>query len=141
MRAVSSHCSQTKSRVNLVWRVVLALFVLRALIPVGFMPDFSAAKQGRIALAFCTVGGAKTRLVDVPGRSVQDDSGKSGEHASSGECPFAASASPGLLPVVSLALPLFPIFSDATASTFEAFVSASPRGPPLGSRAPPSLLS
>jgi len=140
MSAVSRHHSRKEQWVIFTWRVALALFVLRALVPLGFMPDFSAKGQGGISLAFCTVGGAKTRLVDLAESPEKNESGKLGEH-SRGECSFAVSASPALPATRSVVLTQEPSNAASVAKASSVVAPASPRGPPLGSRAPPVLLS
>jgi len=52
MRVASPIASQRQRRMNIVWRCVLALFALRALLPVGFMPDFAANDHHRMTLVF-----------------------------------------------------------------------------------------
>jgi len=52
MCVASSIATKRQRRMNIVWHCVLALFALRALLPVGFMPDFSANDHHRMTLVF-----------------------------------------------------------------------------------------
>jgi hypothetical protein len=141
MSAASRHHSKKAQWVIFTWRVALALFVLRALVPLGFMPDFSAKGQARISLAFCTPGGAKSRLVDLAETPEKDPSGKLGAHSGSGECSFAVSASPALPATQIIVFTKEYSIAISVAKASPVVASASLRGPPLGSRAPPVLLS
>lgn len=125
------------------WRVSSLAFVLafcamfvRAVVPVGFMPDMAAVAQGKIQLVLCTVDGPISIAL----------SDASPDHSSSASqlepCPFGLAgasvplldARPGMLivrvanragawPVSHVALPVQP----AT-------------GPPIGARAPPPSI-
>lgn len=117
-------------RTILLWRAVLVLFTLRALIPVGYMPDFAGVEQGRIALAFCTASGGETRFVDLAGLSAKDDANKSGHHAHGGECPYAVAASPALFSAKVPVAPLFSSVESPAAHQQTILTSSSPRGPP-----------
>jgi len=129
--------SRRQRRDAALWRLVALLFALRALVPAGFMPDVAQAQQGRFALAFCTATGAKTRLADLA--TFTKDDGKSGGHSAAGECSFAVSAAPALPAALPFALPAASPVAAAAASA-PLLLAAAPRGPPLGSRAPPALL-
>lgn len=47
--------------------ILAAVMLMRAMIPVGFMPDLSAAGQGRFGIAICTGDGARTIPFDHDG--------------------------------------------------------------------------
>lgn len=130
---------RSRRRTLLVWRWVAVLFTLRALLPVGFMPDFAAARDGRIALAFCTAGGLKTQRVDAAAAS-KDDGGKAAVHAAD-ECPFGLALSPALPATTTTGLAVAAAGPDPDVSATASVLPPAPRGPPLGSRAPPSSLS
>lgn len=131
--------SRRQQRHASIWRFVLLLFALRALVPAGFMPDFSAAQGGRFALAFCTANGPKTRVVDLVSSASKDDAAKSGSHGVAGECSFGVSAAPALPAIATVALPAAARVPAAHVSA-PLLTASTPRGPPLGSRAPPALL-
>lgn len=119
---------------------LLALATLfRALVPVGYMPDASALRQGRLEISFCSAaGGAPTvlqALIDsAPHDAHQDD-------ATAQECPFWMVAHQALdLPPAPCAAPLAAISGvppDLPAA--RALPPLPPAGPPLGPRAPPIL--
>ena len=133
-------CAATLARLML-----LVLLAARAFVPVGYMPDAQALKQGRLALGFCSAGGGAfpgmSGLAAPPGQA----DGHSGHHDPSQhvgagqECPFGLIAHQALdLPTaVALAPVLLRGFVQAPR------VADSPRppmpaaGPPLGQRAPP----
>jgi len=141
MRSASPNTNQRQRRMNIVWRCVLALFVLRALLPVGFMPDFSAGSHHGMTLVFCTMGGGKPHLMDMSGTAGKADSGKATHHMGEGECAFAVAAAPALPTVLSLELPVFEHLADAVSEEQRFIRPGSTRGPPLGARAPPDSLS
>lgn len=154
-------CAATLARLML-----LVLLAARAFVPVGYMPDAQALKQGRLALGFCSAGGGAfpgmAGLAAPPGHAevhaeVHAEAhaeahadglhGHSGHHAPSQhvgagqECPFGLIAHQALdLPTaVALAPVLLRGFVQAPR------VADSPRppmpaaGPPLGQRAPPRI--
>jgi hypothetical protein len=53
-----------------VWlsHALLAAFVLKALIPAGFMPDFSGAEGGAFKMVVCTASGTKVVTTDADGK-------------------------------------------------------------------------
>ena len=117
----------------------LLLFALRAVVPVGYMPDLGALRDGQVQIIICTGTGTQALLVDQSGHPVED--GGAADHAGASDCAFAISTATALaLPsaVPSLSLPLA---AGRTARTSEAGTSFPPaQGPPLGPRAPPILL-
>lgn len=50
--------------------VLLCAFVLRALIPVGYMPDFGSLNRGALKVVICTGAGSKTLVLDATGDPV-----------------------------------------------------------------------
>jgi len=122
-------------------RLALLFFVLRAAIPVGYMPDLGQLKHGEVRIVICTGSGTQALLVDEQGQPVDDANGKSGPHAAAGDCAF------GIATVQALALPdtpatiARPIFTVALPVAGEGHaLRPLAQGPPLGSRAPPFLL-
>lgn len=124
-------------RIALLWHLLLGLFLLRSLIPVGFMPDYSA--KGGIALAFCTSSGLQ-ESADLAVESGHDLAGHA-KHQHKGECAFAVSSAAPLASSAPVASGSFEPVSIAILASSLHHLPGSPRGPPLGSRAPPSFLS
>ncbi|WP_233238790.1 DUF2946 family protein [Bordetella sp. LUAb4] len=135
--------------------LLLLAVLLRALIPVGYMPDPAALRQGMFRMSLCSAGGAMSHM-DMPGMSDSDPSGHaghmmhtvgdmashapdSGEHSAGTECPFWAAAHVALdLPPVIIE----PVLATPRDAVIRFEVPASlpplpPAGPPLGPRAPP----
>ncbi|MCR9074203.1 MAG: hypothetical protein NXI18_21250 [Alphaproteobacteria bacterium] len=118
---------------------LLVLVMLRAAIPVGFMPDLDALRDGWIEIVICTPGGLKTIAVsDAKGGPAGSEDGSS-TGPSAHECPFDAVVSQAALladPVLDIgyavALAAKPVTAGTAAPTLQSF------GPPLGSRAPPA---
>lgn len=126
-----------------VWQVLFCLTVLlflcRALIPVGYMPDFSGAREGTFSITICTTSGTSTILVDANGQAIEPSSG---DHTDNQECSFCLAASQTLMPagqvpalVMSVAHRTVPLLHGN-----HALPPLPALGPPLGSRAPPSNL-
>jgi len=127
------------------FRALLYLLVLatcfRALVPVGYMPDAGALRQGRLEISFCSAaGGAPTvlqALIDAP---------RQGEHsddAAAQECPFWMVMQQALdLPAMPdvAALPAMPRERPDTPRSFT-LPPLPPAGPPLGPRAPPARFA
>lgn len=120
---------------SLPWRILiclaLAAFLLRAVVPNGFM---AAPSASNFTLALCSAAGSLNITLDVPEQS--DD-----KHVPADTCAFGALAAHVVLPETILA----PVLSAAQARTvpdiavYHAAPALPPLGPPLGSRAPPSL--
>ncbi|MDQ2137619.1 DUF2946 family protein [Alcaligenaceae bacterium B3P038] len=122
------------------WLCLLVLaFVVRALIPAGFMPRADPAQGGEMALSLCTsTGDMVTMTVDM-GRPAPDTPDP---HHASADCAFnmlshqALTLPPGLAAVVSASAARViapPVVRQAALPPLPA------AGPPLGSRAPPRL--
>nr|WP_312477349.1 DUF2946 family protein [Achromobacter ruhlandii] len=126
---------------GVLWVLLLAL-MLRGFVPAGYMPDASALEKGRVELTFCTAAGTVSTVF----LSLTDDQAATshqGEKADSGlNCPY------GLLTHVASAPPAADLSASLTVPSvraifFEVSRALPPlpaQGPPLGSRAPPSLL-
>jgi len=113
--------------------LLLSAFVLRALIPVGYMPDFSAVAQGVFKVVICSASGAKTLTVDANGHHVPDKSIPSHDQP----CAFA-----GLAKFATPVLDVIEVASPEVAAqpvAFGEFKLWPPvrAGPVLGSRGPP----
>lgn len=114
--------------------MLAALVILRGLIPVGFMPDVDAFKNGAFDIVMCTGMGFST--IDL------DEGGSSPSHASSDYnahtiCPFVGVMATVLLLVVVISLLNITtnrrVFTRVDQSYQPSFFnrSAPPRGPPL----------
>jgi hypothetical protein len=129
-----------KSARRCVARLILVLFALRAVVPVGYMPDLGALEHGQVRIVVCTGAGFKSLLVDEAGQPVDaQESGKS-QHAGA-DCPFGTAAAKALLAptlVVALAPPAYEQHFRHPGSGVALLPPA--QGPPLGPRAPPTVL-
>jgi hypothetical protein len=117
------------------WAALLGLVLaLRLLTPTGFMPSF---EDGRIAVVSCD-----GVVIAPPPPMTMAHHGHQGEHqhgkAGHPPCPYAAGASPVLLPVDSLAGLELPLMAATVvaAFAFEFRVRARPDRPP--STGPPA---
>ena len=120
-----------------VWlgHALLVAFVLKALIPAGFMPDFSGADGGPFKIVICTANGTKIVDADVDGTPHDGSVAKHmGEPCSLGS--LAAFTPPDLLATVAS-----PATDAASLAPLQLSVSLPPAraGPANGSRAPPFL--
>ncbi|MFD4841320.1 DUF2946 family protein [Achromobacter sp. NPDC058515] len=123
---------------GVLWLALLAL-ALRALVPAGYMPDARALHDGRLEVTFCSAAG------DLSTLSVAlspEGGGKAGHDAADtgAQCPFGLLAHVAPAPAPALA----PILVSAGRRTtlppvYRALPPQPAQGPPLGSRAPPSL--
>lgn len=121
------------------WRtlsgLLLLAFLLRAFIPVGYMPLHAAGQAGGLSITLCITGLSQTVLKAL----ALDQSHQQGTDSYLGECAFGTAASSPALPFAPTLFWL-PIFSGIPAYIALAAADQAPmvvRGPPLGSRAPP----
>lgn len=112
--------------------------LLRAMIPVGFMPDPAAAREGVFKLVICNGSGFSTITLDANGDPVETDSNHETETASA--CFFAPigpalPSSQDLVPVSQVGLsgptPWSPIL--AAGHLRYRLTALQPRAPPLRS--------
>jgi hypothetical protein len=141
--------------------LLLLTVSLRAMIPVGYMPDPAALRQGVVRITLCTSTGAVSilqNLRDSVGGHGHDHTGTAdvhapamdllhkghdhsgSQHAAGAECPFWAMAHLTMdLPPAAVAPLLAAIRDEAVRFLAPASLPPLPSaGPPLGSRAPPS---
>ena len=127
--------------------------VLRALVPVGYMPDAAALRQGRLQISFCSAAGGPpsvmTALMDAraPSPAMSDMSAMSdprdGGHAGQAddaaqECPFWMVAHQTLdLPPLPY-LPALPAAAVASVAAGAAVPAAAARGRPAAGAARPA---
>lgn len=116
--------------------LLLLAFVARALVPAGYMPDFSAASSGGFKVVICTTMGAMTIALDDNHQPEPDQPGNHHDEP----CSMAGSASVAL-PAIDVLLTSAPEFQ---VSNFDAPLSVqlppTRAGPQLGSRGPPQVL-
>lgn len=115
-------------------QLVVVCFVLRALVPLGYMPDPNGVHDGTLKLVICTSTGLQVVGISDGGRPISDPSLN---HAK-GDCPFG-----GLPLLAQLSAPIG-VASAILAPTRDAAFSIRPprapvwrTGPGAGSRAPP----
>lgn len=133
--SICSHAGGVRRAGRWIVCLLAAAFVLRALVPVGYMPDLAAAAQGEFKVVICTVHGILTVAVDDTGKVVpgKTDS-KTGQ-----QCTFGVLGTlmlPTLEGGLVLSAPLV-----VTVATLPLAVDLPPvrAGPQLGSRGPPNL--
>lgn len=126
--------------IDAVWRgrlirLFLMAFVLRALIPAGFMPDFSNASAGIFKVVVCTGYGSKTVTIDAAGKTMP------GEQAPHDDLPCAFTGIfAATLPVPEAdALGAHEFAVSLIVPRLAVTLPPSRAGPPLGSRGPPQL--
>lgn len=155
----------TRSPSRFLLGLLLLASMLRALVPMGYMPDMQALREGRLALAFCAAAGppmaprAPAALPENPSHTghrhmagmaamAQDSVAQGhgahdhGSGAAGQECPFGLIAHQALDIPVAPAVVAMPLAGDAEPPPF-AGRAAPPMpaaGPPLGQRAPPLAL-
>lgn len=121
-------------RANIV-RVVLAAFLLRALIPAGFMPDFGAASRGVFQVVICSANGLEHLTLDVNGKPVHEQK-SSHQHQ---PCAFSGLAAVAL-PDLAAGQVNAPDHRVIGLIAYRAIGLPPARaGPPLGSRGPPQI--
>ena len=137
MRGRGEH-RRTDPAVRLAVGLLLFVFLLRALIPAGFMPDAKALAEGHFELVICVSSGAKVIQPGVPDSSGDD----APEKWAGADCPYHLSLSQ------AFATPdVAPLAIEFAACAVDGRVAAGlvllppALGPPLGQRAPPDFLA
>ncbi len=112
----------------------LAVMLLRALLPVGWMPG--TTPQGGMALVICSGDDPGQTMAGMPG--MDHKSAPGGNHHND-ECPFAAA--PHYAPAASLTALAAPslAFTDTQDQVSRSFIAAGTRHSPQSPRAPPAL--
>ncbi len=148
------------------WRIAMFVatvgFVLRALVPLGFMPDARAMQAGHIELTLCSPGMAASsaRSVSMLLSADAADARSSSPAASAGtyrlalgstehsseslaqqvDCPFALMAAQGLMGPSEVCTAFASIAHvSRMPGVQDSFLSLPALGSPLGSRAPPVI--
>lgn len=123
------------------WRtfsgVLLLVFLLRAIIPVGYMPDASA-QPGRLGMTLC-IKGLSANVIKIL------DLDKSHAHAEPQmlDCAFGSAVGQAALPFAGAVLFVTAASDNVRPITWRVAIHAfqlAVRGPPLGSRAPPAVF-
>jgi len=120
--------------------LVLAVFLLSALVPIGYMPAF--AKDGTLSMVICSDQGPKTVLVDANGRAI--DSKQTSHHDGSdavhkkSPCPYALTALFGDVPASPLSVPPVAVVAASDIILHDLvhwgcgrLLILAPRGPPV----------
>jgi hypothetical protein len=140
--------SRAVRRMHALSCLLLLAVVLRALIPVGYMPDPAALREGMFRMSLCSAGGAMSGMA-LPsqhgGMSMAhaDDHtapmSHSGDHSAGTECPFwvAAHVALHLPPVMVEPILAAPRVADVPPEIPASLPPLPAVGPPLGPRAPP----
>lgn len=120
-------------------RVTLAVFILRALIPAGYMADLSALSQGHIQISICTADGVRSITLDADGRVVDEGGSQPG---AAEKCPFGAVLAKSAVPPPDLTagLPAYSRLAGFPPPSDHFALKPPALGPPIGPRAPPHLL-
>jgi len=115
---------------------LIFIFLLRALIPAGFMPDAKALGEGRFELVICTSSGERVA------HAIDLGSGNGAPETWAGaDCPYHFSVSQVVTPTIA------PVPVEFAVRAANGFFAASDTllppalGPPLGQRAPPVFLA
>ena len=133
MRA-QRHGTRIDPVLRLVAGVTLSFFLLRALIPAGFMPDADALADGRLELVICTSMGEKTVHAADPGAPDGGDP----ETWAGADCPYHLSLSHAFFAPAADPIPAEFAVRAAHGLAAAAIALLPPAlGPPLGQRAPP----
>ena len=119
-------------------RLIICCLLLRALVPVGFMPDIGAARDGVFTIVVCTAAGFSTIEVDENGNPVAPD--PSSETDGTNQCLFAPAGSVALPTVIVPTVPhaviaaagAWPPIEAASHTRFRP-TSSRPRAPPVSS--------
>lgn len=124
------------------WQALVCLsvlaFLLRAIIPVGYMPGSSGERKTPFAITLCSASGPT--FIQV-GLSTQSELPHPDSSFNGDICPFSLNGVQELLPghwVPPLAIATLQAFVPVLRK--QAQPAMSPVGPPLGSRAPPLLF-
>lgn len=111
------------------------LFAARALIPTGYMPDFSAAAEGVLKVVICSAGGAKSVVFDADGMPLPHPKGDQHEQP----CAFTGMAAVSMPVIEALPLELLDFQASPVSPRLAVQLPPARAGPQLGSRGPPQV--
>ncbi|HPG89666.1 MAG TPA: hypothetical protein PLD46_08425 [Hyphomicrobium sp.] len=134
MRVSGSHWTYSAVRVFLA-RLLLLAFCLRALVPVGYMPDLRATAAGHFKVVVCSASGTKSITLDKDGIPVPD---RGAPHRDE-PCAFSTltHSAVTLFDVVAFIAPDHQLVADKP--TGDVQLPPARAGPTLGSRGPPQI--
>ncbi|NOT72588.1 MAG: DUF2946 domain-containing protein [Hyphomicrobium sp.] len=118
-----------------VTRLLLLAFVGRALVPVGYMPDFSAASNGVFKVVICSAMGAKTIALDGSGKQLPDQE----DVKHNQPCAFTGMAAVALSALDAIPLEVKEFQTPTFTPRLAVELPPARAGPQLGSRGPPQL--
>lgn len=118
-------------------RLLLAAFVVRALIPAGYMPDFSAAADGVLKIVICSASGEKSMTLDG-GQTRAPSHNPTSSHDGQ-PCAFSGLASATLIDVTIGPAHYVSMAASTVVAPRAVDVPPARAGPQLGSRGPPQL--
>ncbi|MEQ1715029.1 MAG: DUF2946 family protein [Hyphomicrobium sp.] len=116
--------------------LLLLALVSRALIPVGYMPDFSAAAKGAFKVVICSAMGAQTIALDEGGKPHLPDQ-SNGHHEQ--PCAFSGLAAVALPALDAIPIVIAEFRNSALIPRVVVQLPPTRAGPVLGSRGPPQL--
>lgn len=117
--------------------LLLLAFFARALVPAGYMQDFSAASEGIFKVVICTAGGAKTLTIDDSGRPRLDQ--QDGHHDDQ-PCPFGGMAAIVLPALEAIQIGTQEFENSNLSPRLSVQLPPTRAGPQLGSRGPPQIV-
>ena len=124
--------------------LALLAFVLRALVPMGFMPGMDAHHGNQFVLMLCNPAGVESaytldlghEFAQADKDQTQGDGGMSAQN-----CPFCLATAQAMLPTTDIVLHVAALVaSDVPVAVYAGPSPITAQGPPLGSRAPPTHL-
>lgn len=122
--------------------LALLAFVLRALVPMGFMPGMDAHHGNQIVLMLCNPAGEESAFtLDLSDEVAQTSDRSQDEGMSTQHCPYCLATAQAMLPTADIVLHVASLAaSDVPLAVYTGPSPISAQGPPLGSRAPPAHL-
>jgi hypothetical protein len=135
----SSRHNRSPAQTICAWLIVLVL-AFRAVMPLGFMPDFAAKTGALFPVKICSGLETKTITVDQNGHEAPPSKTQDKTHTTETPCSFSigsAFAATGITPPQLLVLTQLSLFikppADFILAASRIFGNASPRAPPLAS--------
>lgn len=115
-------------------QLLIVMVVLKSLVPVGYMPDFSKGLAAS-PLVICSASG--TKIIDFD--QLGDPTGQHQSNPSDdGLCPFSALSDNGLVKPDHQSLPAPEFVAVLSTAAPSAVLPPARAGPAVGSRAPPT---